>query len=236
MAYIHLGTIRAQLTRLFNLQGDGPAPYLPLGENVNLTFDINQLLAADPGSSEMGSAERIVEGNFQFWDHPLVGMPVNINPVLPTQAIMYTVGPFGTPLTFPSSTIQATQAVGWRQVLQRGLWFIRSSFKIEINRVDAKVLTPIRGRLVGEGQNGVVTYDQERYLSPDSTNAFVVSAQQDAAQVFGTYSAIFPVAEEVETVFGWYALEAFVSSGTPTLFTASALHLSSGLPLFPIPP
>jgi len=75
MAVAWLEQFRADLSRALNLKGEGPPQYVPVGEHLNLVYDVGSLVDSDPASSSQAAVKKLVGQSLPVYqDLPVTGI------------------------------------------------------------------------------------------------------------------------------------------------------------------
>lgn len=73
MGVAWLEDFRASLTRILNLKGEGPPQYIPVSDQLNLVYDVTDLVSIDNESGSNISLRRLLGNNLDLLQNPLPG-------------------------------------------------------------------------------------------------------------------------------------------------------------------
>jgi len=73
MGIAWLEDFRASLTRVLNLKGEGPPQYIPVSDQLNLVYDVTDLVSIDNESGSNISLRRLLGNNLDLLHNPLPG-------------------------------------------------------------------------------------------------------------------------------------------------------------------
>lgn len=182
MGVAWLEDFRASLSRVLNIKGEGPPAYLPVGNELNLTYDVTDLISLDTESRSNISLRNLLSHNLDIIHNPTPGhghITINPNSIPGNRPHNFAATNYSLNMLAGSiTTVNKDNGFGTHYYLETGTYKIDIVAGIKSEQiVEAKDLVPCIGKVVGHGTTlwYCTSTDDLRIIAPNRIAATVNS-------------------------------------------------------------